>query len=289
MRRFPLLGILLLLAACSSGGDPEPDDGPTSSTPAILLETDTPSPDPAEPLAGDHRLGATLPDGAEVEYLLHAPPAVERGRPLPLVLVFHGSPGSPEDMARLTRFDALADDEGFLVVYPSSVGDPEEVGALLDRLTDVWPVDTRRVYAAGFSRGASTTYVLAEDLSRRIAAFAPVSGIQYGDFAPRSPVSLITFQGGRDEFASAFPAVNRQWARGARCDQPSTTEVTVAGGPARRSVAQCAAGTEHVVYHVERMGHVWPREATRIIWEFFAAHPHSRALPPVSRSGRPAR
>lgn len=279
MRRLPLLGVLLILlllqSACSSGDDPEAGADVASRTPAILLETDSPYPDPTAPVAGDHRLTLQLP-GTDGEYLLHAPPAVDRGRPLPLVLVFHGSPGSPEDMVRVTDFDSLADDEDFLVLYPDSFASPGEIDALLDHVAALWPVDPRRIYAAGFSRGAAVTYELAEVLSRRIAAFAPVSGIQYGAFAPRRSPSLITFQGGQDRFATAFPDVNREWSRGARCGPPTTAEVSVAGRPARRSRAACPAGTEHVVYRLPRMGHIWPRGASRLIWQFFQAHPLER-------------
>jgi polyhydroxybutyrate depolymerase len=44
------------------------------------------------------------------------------------------------------------------------------------------------------------------------------------------------------------------------------------GGAARRSVAECDGGAEHVVYDVDRMPHVWPGPATRLVWEFFEAH-----------------
>lgn len=277
MRRLTLLAIPLLLAGCSADGDAEPAAEPTSSSPTIAVATDTPSPDPTAPVAGDHRLGLDLIEGAApFEYLLHAPAAVEEGRPLPLVLVFHGSPGSPEDMVRMTGFDALADEEGFLVAYPDSYSDPAHVVALLDHLTDRWPVDERRVYATGFSRGAATTYVLADELSQRIAAFAPVSGIQHGRFSLRRPASLITFQGDNDEFARAFAPVNRAWARAARCGAPEVAELPLGPRTARRSLAECADGAEHLVYRVERMGHVWPRQATQLIWEFFAAHPIGR-------------
>lgn len=273
MRRLSLLGVLLLLAACSAESDP-PAEPEASSTPPILLETDTPSAAPTAPVAGDHHLLATLPVGGERDYLLHAPPVVERGRPLPLVLVFHGQPGSPDDMVRITRFNELADDRGFLVVYPNSFV-ADDVASFLDHLSRVWPIDPRRIYASGFSRGAATTYVLTEDTADRIAAFAPVSGIAY-DVAPNAPTSLIAIQGAEDGFATSFPTVNRQWSRSAGCEPTTTTETTFAARPTARSVARCRAGTEHVVYRVERMGHAWPRQATRLIWEFFETHPLAR-------------
>lgn len=282
MRRLLLLGTLLsLLTACSSDGDPAggPDPGASStssSTPsstAVDTESDGPSPDPTSPVAGDHRLGLDLIEGAApFEYLVHAPPAVVEGRPLPLVLVFHGSPGNPEDMVRMTRFDALADEEDFLVVYPDSYTQVDHVATLLDHLEDHWPIDPRRIYATGFSRGAVTTYLLADELSPRIAAFAPVSASQVG-VRPARPASLITFQGELDQLASTFPRGNRSWAQAVDCQAPEVAEVRLGGHTAHRSTARCGGGSEHVVYRVERMGHVWPRQATRLIWEFFVAHP----------------
>ena len=82
-----------------------------------------------------------------------------------------------------------------------------DVGALIDDVTHRVAVDLGQIYATGFSRGASTTYLLASELADRIAAFAPVSGISY-DLPPGGPTSLITFQGTEDPAASAFPGVN---------------------------------------------------------------------------------
>ena len=270
MRRLSLLGILLL-CACAGEQDPglQPEE-PSASSP-LVLASDTPSAAPASAVAGDHHIAAVFPDGREHEYLLHAPPDVEDGRQLPLVLVFHGLPGSPEEMVRITRFSDLADDQGFMVVYPSYFA-AADVKPLLDHLTEIWPIDPRRVYASGFSRGAATTYDLTGLLADRIAAFAPISGIA-SDLSPHTTTSLIAVQGGQDDFAPDFPTVNRDWARVAGCGSVTTTEVTFAARPTTRFVARCRAGTEHVVYHVERMGHAWPRQATRLVWRFFVDHP----------------
>ncbi|NYJ00528.1 polyhydroxybutyrate depolymerase [Nocardioides thalensis] len=240
---------LLLVVACSpdeevgSGGESGPTASPSS---------------------------AVATEAAEDDLLLHVPPGGEGKRPL--VLLFHGTPGAPEQLAQDTRFNRLADEEGFVVAYP----DPYlEIGALrdlIDRLVAEEGVDPRRVYAGGFSRGASLVYDLAVRLPDRIAAFAPVSGLPPSDFSPRRAVPLITFQGGRDNLAAGFPSTNRTWAKAAGCEQPEVAEIRMYGGPARRSIAQCDDGAVHAVYELPRMGHEWPREATGLIWEFFEAH-----------------
>lgn len=39
-------------------------------------------------------------------------------RPHPVVLVFHGGGGSARSMRRYSRFDEVADQQGFVVAYP---------------------------------------------------------------------------------------------------------------------------------------------------------------------------
>lgn len=96
--------------------------------------------------------------------------------------------------------DAVADKEGFVVVYPEGTGVLEGKlqtwnaggccgGAVRDRADDVGFVrrlledlarrqayDPARVYATGLENGAMMSYRLASDLSDRIAAIAPVAG-----------------------------------------------------------------------------------------------------------------
>ena len=94
------------------------------------------------------------------------------------------------------------------------------MGALIDDVTHRVAVDLGRIFATGFSRGASTTYLLASELADRIAAFAPVSGVSY-DLPPGDPTSLITFQGSDDPAASSFPRVNSTWSDGSGCRGPT--------------------------------------------------------------------
>ncbi len=265
MRRLWLLGLLLLLTACAGEQGPGPEAGEPKPGPSRSVEIGP----------GDQRVELTLPDGSEAGYLLHAPASFGPDNQLPLVLVFHGAPGTPQEMVRATGFNAIADEEDFLVAYPDGVNRTADIGALIDDLAHRVAVDLRQIYATGFSRGASTTYVLASELADRIAAFAPVSGISY-DLPPGDPTSLIAFQGSEDQLAPAFPRVNSTWSDGSRCERPVTTALTFSGRPSRRSVAACRSGTEHVVYRVEGMGHEWPRGASRLIWDFFSSHPLDR-------------
>jgi polyhydroxybutyrate depolymerase len=268
MRRLSLLGILLvLLTACSGEQDPEStsDDAPESLSSSA----------PVEIRPGDQWVPVTRTDGTDGRYLLHVPPSYDEGRPLPLVVAFHGAPGTAREMVRTTGFSAIADEEQFLVAYPDAFDLPEDVEVLLDDIAEQVPVDPRRVYATGFSRGASTTYLLAAEHPERFAAVGPVSGLPY-DVPPTAPISLITIQGLADTLASGFDRTNRVWSRAMGCRAPEGSEATVSGKPARRVALTCRAGADRVSYQVTGMGHVWPPEATQLVWDFFDAHPRPR-------------
>ena len=150
---------------------------------------------------GNHKLSLHVGDRTR-RYIVHVPPRESPGvgRLLPLVLSFHGGGGTAKGMQDYARTDALADREGFLVVYPDGTGrwgrrlltwnagsccgyafthhvdDVAFVRALLDDLARRTPLDTRRVYATGLSNGAMMAYRLAAEAGDRIAAIAPVAG-----------------------------------------------------------------------------------------------------------------
>ena len=153
----------------------------------------------AHPLpAGNHEISV-----GERYFLLHVPPQVSAGQPLPLVLNFHGGGGNPQQHQAHTRMDELADREGFVVVYPAGYArkgaprrmlltwnagdccgpaqdeDSDDVGFVREVLGQVaarLSIDATRVYATGFSNGAMMAYRVARELSGQIAAVAPVSG-----------------------------------------------------------------------------------------------------------------
>jgi polyhydroxybutyrate depolymerase len=270
----PLAAVLALLAVagCSAGSPTDPaagaDPATTVTRPAVTVA-------PVVPAPGDQRAEFLLADGSKRAYLMHAPPQYATSGALPLVLLFHGSPGSPERMQEMTKMDEVADQHGFLVAYPDQFFDPASVAALLDHLVRTWSVDPARIHAAGYSRGASLTYDLAEQMTDRFGSVAPVSGTGASGRSLAHPISLLTFQGGGDRFRSAFPQTNRFWATSAGCGESEVVTITMEGGPTHIYTSECDGGAEHVVYAIARMGHSWPAEASPLIWDFFARHPMS--------------
>lgn len=145
---------------------------------------------------GDHRVSLQH-GGRSRSYIVHVPPAARGGRPLPVVLNFHGGGGNAENQQKYSRMDPLADREGFLVVYPDGTGRRtdrlltwnagtccaysvlnrvDDVGftlALLRDLDSRQAIEGGRVYATGLSNGAMMAWRLAVGASDRVAAIAP--------------------------------------------------------------------------------------------------------------------
>ncbi|WP_117209653.1 alpha/beta hydrolase family esterase [Allorhizocola rhizosphaerae] len=265
MRLTPILAVLALAAGCSTPSGPSgPAVTPTSQAPQAKAET---------PAPGDHVGAFTDSKGTVRRYLLHAPPNYARGNAYPLVMVFHGQPGTAADMPKVSGMNEVADANGFLVVYPDQTSLPEAVGELIDHITRLWGVDPKRVHASGFFRGANVVYEIAEKLPGRFGSVAPVAGTGASDRPLPKPVSLLTFQGGQDRLAQTWTPTNDNWAKAAGCTDEKVTSITMEGGPTHIYTTTCAGGTEHVVYSVTRMGHTWPADAGKLIWEFFTKHP----------------
>jgi polyhydroxybutyrate depolymerase len=161
--------------------------------------------------------------GRERTYLVHSPPAAGTA-PRPLVIILHGGGGTGAGMQSLTRggMNALADKEGFVVVYPDGVEKQwndgrqiaqaramreniDDVGflaALIDRLAEATDIDRRRVYATGISNGGMMSQRLACELSDQIAAIGVIaSSMSENLFAtcqPAQPVSVLLIPGTDD-------------------------------------------------------------------------------------------
>lgn len=169
--------------------------------------------------------------GMDRSYLLHLPNPLPN-KPLPLVVVLHGGGGSAKSAAKMTDFDAEADKEGFIVVYPegsdkarpflNAMGKPgfltwnagsccgyakanniDDVGFIRAAVMQVIKdnaADPKRVYVTGISNGGMMAYRLACEASDLFAAIAPVSAVQeVASCKPGHPVSVLHIHGAKDE------------------------------------------------------------------------------------------
>ncbi len=172
-------------------------------------------------LASEMTLGRLSHQGLARTYYIHTPRTSTPGRPMPLVLAFHGGRGRAEKLALNTGLNKVADREGFIVVYPNGVehhwrdgrnipgrdntiDDVSFVRALIGELEKTRNIDSRRIYATGMSNGGFFTMRLACELSDKIAAFAPVAATLSVNLQPRcrpnKPVSILMIGGTNDQY-----------------------------------------------------------------------------------------
>lgn len=139
--------------------------------------------------------GTIVHDGLERGYELHVPSTWSLGQSLPLVFVLHGTTQTGERIMEISNFNALAEANNFIVVYPDGIGGSWNTGiplastaddmglieALIARFQVDLGVDTLRIYSCGFSAGGYLSYRLACESSRCFAAVASVAGTMTQD------------------------------------------------------------------------------------------------------------
>jgi polyhydroxybutyrate depolymerase len=250
---------------------------------AVLLGAD---PDTLGP--GDHTRSLKMGE-QERSYLVHVPKGYDPKKPTPVVLALHGAGMTGPMMAPFSGLSKKADDEGFIVVYPSGsallwnagsfgskADDVAFIGKVLDDLGSVVPVDKKRVYACGMSNGAMMCYRLAAELSDRIAAIAPVAGtITIQESKPKRPVPVLHFHGTKDTLVPferpngrfmRFKSVDdsiQTWVKLNECpEKPKATEELSKAGDelkvTRKTYGPGKDGAEVVLVIIEDGGHTWP-------------------------------
>ena len=70
----------------------------------------------------DRTSGTILSAGEKRQYLLYVPGSYDRTRPTPLVISLHALALWPAAQMETSRWNRLADEYGFIVVYPSGTG-----------------------------------------------------------------------------------------------------------------------------------------------------------------------
>jgi len=156
-------------------------------------------------------------------FWVHLPGGTKPGTPSPLVFVLHGAGGAGAKlMSRRYGFNAIADRERFIVVYPygvdgqwndgrgrtvrhakdnSSVDDVGFIDAIIDELASEFTVDRRRIYVTGMSNGGMMTYRLGIELGSKLAAIAPMIAnipVNIANEKAGSPLSVLIMNGTDD-------------------------------------------------------------------------------------------
>ena len=199
---------------------PNPDvNGVTTTQPATTTTTMT----TVQAACASPAIGVTettLVGGGAEHAVRFFVPSSFAGAPLPVVLDWHGLGSNGTEQAMYSDYEAVAEEQGFIVVHPTGVADapggPNSwqlfpniggerddlafAGALIDELVANWCADPARVYSTGMSNGGFFTARLICDMSDRIAAAVSVAGMYHPETcSPERDVPYMAIHGTADE------------------------------------------------------------------------------------------
>ena len=248
----------------------------------------------------------------------------------PLVIVLHGSSGTGTAIEQQSGMDSLADAQRFLVAYPDGTGglfglypsdwnagtccgaanrdnidDLGFISAIITMVAAHVPLDTRRVYVAGFSSGGYMAYHVGCQLSATVAAIGVVEGAVAEDqCAPAKPVPLWAVHGTTDPevafnqdappptgpipvLAVDLPPSIQFWSvlNGCAAKTAKGTTKTTAADVVHTSFTACS-GADVDFYAISGGTHGWPggpdepgsqppmneMKASVLMYQFFFAH-----------------
>jgi poly(hydroxyalkanoate) depolymerase family esterase len=168
-----------------------------------LVVDDAPTVDPTGTRASAQRgqflrFEHTGPLGGRA-YKLYVP-ASYRGAPMPLLVMLHGCKQDPDDFARGTRINQVAEEQGFLVAYPAQSihangsncwnwfepqhqaragAEPSIIVGIVREIGKAYRIDERSVFVAGLSAGAAMAVILGDTHPDVFAGVAAHSGLPH--------------------------------------------------------------------------------------------------------------
>jgi polyhydroxybutyrate depolymerase len=152
-------------------------------------------------------------------FKVHLPLGYTVQKEYPVVFVFHGGGGNPDNIEKTTDFSAKADKEGFIVVYPYGTGsfpkklltwntwdccgyadkknidDVSFIKKVLEIIKTKYSVNQNMIFATGLSNGGMMCYLLACEMPDQFAAVAPVAATMFDEnqCTANSEISMIIF------------------------------------------------------------------------------------------------
>jgi polyhydroxybutyrate depolymerase len=228
-------------------------------------------------------------DGEKREALVF--PSAIAGVKHPLVFVFHGHGGNMQSFAQKAHLQTLWKEA--IVVYPQGLKRPSPVDPqgnrsgwqveanqvnvgnkdlhffdeMLKTLRQKYQIDDTRVYAAGFSNGASFSFLLWAERAKAVAAIGECAGRLASSVQLTSPRALIAIAGEADQ-TNPFSSQQQTIHTALQADN-----ATGAGQPCGQYCTRYLSTTQTPVKTFIHPGaHVYPSWASKEIVEFFKAH-----------------
>ena len=259
-----------------------------------------------------------LHNGVTRQYIVYIPAIYNGSAPVPLMFNFHGFGMTASNQMAWTGMRPVADTAGFILVYPqgtlfsgsshwnvgswtagSTADDIGFTNAMIDTIAANYNIDLNRVYSCGFSNGGYFSFVLACQLSNRIAAIGAVGGTMstetFTSCNPSHPTPVVTihgtvdptvsYSGGTPANSKSLAAVNSYWASyNNTVSSPAVSTLpdinTSDGSTVELSLYNNGNNCTSVAhYKVIGGGHDWPGSwgnmdinASKVIWSFVSKY-----------------
>ena len=246
--------------------------------------------------AGEAVSHTIVVNGVSRTYLLYAPPG-QSGKPLPALVMMHGSGSTASQQETYSDFDAFARAHNLVVMYPQGIdkhwNDGRVIGhesmaddigfmkAMLAEVAAQGVIDPKRVYAAGISNGGFMVQHMACVMPDALAGIAVVAATQPVDAACPSPrpMPVIFFHGTADkfvpfaggpiapQFGNRGSAISNAqavaiWQKRNGCGEAKRTQLSARDAndpmPVTVETYSCPAGRGLENVIVQDGGHTWP-------------------------------
>ena len=247
------------------------------------------------------------------EYTVYIPENYNHSIPTPILFAFHGFGGSNNFIMNSAGFNEIADEENFIVVYPqgslilnlfahwnvggftqiSNTDDVAFVDYLISSLSQIYNINLDRVYATGMSNGGFMSFLLACQLSNKIAAIASVTGSMttqtLNECDPQREVPILQIHGTNDpivpyngiqEWNTPIDNVLDYWVLNNQCSpNPEVNDLEDINNDNGFTVQEIIYNNGlngSMVKHFKVNGgtHVWFQDedinSSSLIWEFFS-------------------
>ena len=246
------------------------------------------------------------------DYIIHIPSSYNVNTPVPLVFCFHGYTSNASTIMSYSNFNYIADTAGFIVVYPqgtllqgsthwnvggwTTASTVDDVGfsiSLLDSISNEYNIDPERVYSTGMSNGGYMSFLLACQMSDKIAAIASVTGSMTPQTLnacnPQHPTPILQIHGTSDQtvpylgdptWTESIDDVLQYWVDYNNCNTVPIINLVASSFSVEYIVyddGDNSVTTEH--YKIYGGDHDWPGvwgnmdiHASAEVWKFFSKY-----------------
>ena len=231
-----------------------------------------------------------------------------------MIFVFHGFGGSNDMIMYYSDFNSISEIENFIVVYPqgssfwgyphwnvggwtntSSADDIGFVDFLIELISQEYNLNQNRIYATGMSNGGFFSFLLACQLSQKIAAVASVTGSMtnetYQNCDPTKEVPILQIHGTEDPIVTyngnssigsvGIEPVLSYWKSNNYCSEPIVSNLNDSNPNDNFFVQRVlfdngVNGSRVDHYKVYGGEHFWFMQgdinSSELIWEFFSLY-----------------